>query len=65
MITKPSLTDTELDLIPSRWKLSFVELVVRFPQIGYLFSVPWVGTTYSGRKYDGEVDLTLALVMEC
>ena len=57
---KPSLTDTELDLIPSSAEAKFYRACRSLPSNWLvLFSVPWVGTTYSGRKYDGEADFVI------
>jgi hypothetical protein len=57
---KPSLSDTELDLIPSSAEAKFYRACRSLPSNWLvLFSVPWVGTTYSGRKYDGEADFVI------
>lgn len=57
---KPNLTDSELALIPSSAEAKFYKACRSLPSNWLvLFSVPWVGTTYSGRKYDGEADFVI------
>ena len=57
----PSLADTELALVVSAAERRFYSLCrAQLPaEWCVLFSTPWVGTTPSGRRYDGEADFII------
>lgn len=58
---KPSLSEAELQLLPSSAEAKFYACCrSQLPtDCLVLFSVPWIGSTYSGKKYDGEADFTI------
>lgn len=57
----PDLAPGELSLVKSSAERRFYEACRAQlpPEWTVLFSTPWVGTTPSGRKYDGEADFVL------
>ena len=58
---KPILNDLELSTLPSQAETKFYTACQsRLPNDWLvLFSVPWIGTGYSGKKYDGEADFVI------
>ena len=58
---KPFLSEAELGALPSQAEAKFYRACQsKLPHDWLvLFSVPWVGTSYSGKKYDGEADFVI------